>query len=187
MAYRDLAFSSLEDLPPRGCLRMEGPASHHCSCWHICVMEPGHDGSLKIRAGKRLENRTDHFSWKGPTTIQSNCQKNHPKAGKTLGWRGRSLTGTLSQGECSEDVFLLCQACSRASVAGMETFLFSSCRNGPCLYIGFLVLVHYYLLHTDLVNSCCGGRAAPSALMALILPSSSLAKAETLKPGCGCW
>lgn len=167
LACWDLAFSSLAGLCllPRGWLCMEAPASHQCSCWHICITEPGQNGSLKVRGGNRLEN---------------------PKAGKTLWWRGRSLTRTLSQGERWEDVFLLCQACSCASAVGVETFLFSSFRNGSQIYVGFLLLVHYHLLCTGLVNICYGFCGASSASMALILPPW-LAKTETLNPDCGCW
>lgn len=54
------------------------------------------------------------------------------------------------------------------------------------MYVGFLLLIHYHLLCTYLINISCGGCAAPSTSMALILPSL-LAKAETLMPCCGGW
>ena len=142
LAYWELAFSSLAGLCllPRGCLYMEGPASHQCSCQIICVTEPGQNSSLKIRGGKRLEK---------------------PKAGKTLRWRGGSPTRTLSQAERWEDVFLLCQACCCSGAVSMEMVFISSFRNGSHTYVGFLLLVHYYLFCTDLVHICCGCRAAP--------------------------
>lgn len=146
--YQDLASSSLAGLCPlpRCCLCMADPASHPCSCRDICIIEPGWNGSLKIRGGKRLEKPKA-----GKNTV---VERQIPYWDAVPRW---TLRG------CVPAVPGLSSHCGNVSFSFIYKWISHICRLlafGPVLSS----------LHWSL-NICCGCCAAPSAWTALILLS----------------